>query len=151
MNKRTILDILFSLVILSLVLVGCFSPELIPDPEVFTPRPTAAGVGANRGPRLRVENMGTNDIHELTVVFPDSKIYFGDVPAGATTAYLSAPKGVYNYAAYTFLQDGHLLEQPVVDWVGESPRAGNSFTYVIDYDPARGNMQWIRLITVHDQ
>jgi hypothetical protein len=123
---------------------------MIPDPTVETPQsaPTEETVS---GPRLRIQNTGAYDIKGLTVLFPDSRIHFGDVPAGVTTGYMPAPQGVYNYAAYKFLHNGQEITQPVIDWVGESPRPGDSFTYVIDYDPARQNMQLIRLVSVQDQ
>ena len=151
MNKKNLFVLLLTLVILSLGLSGCFSPEMIPDPTLETPRPATPSAATVSGPRLRVQNMGTQDIQDLTVLFPDSQIHFGDVPAGATTAYLPAPQGVYNYAAYRFLHKGQETTQPVIDWMGETPRRGDSFTYVIDYDPSRENMQLIRLITVQDQ
>ncbi len=132
------------LVMFTLLLAGCFSPEIIPAPQEQYPSPVATL--PEDMPRLRIQNVGARDIQGLTVIFPGGRIDFGDIPAGATTAYLPAPGGVYNYAAYSFLKNGQEMSQPVVDWVGESPRPGKSFTYVLDYSPDRPQM--IRLISV---
>lgn len=150
MSKKNLFDLTLAFAILALALSGCFTREMIPDPTLETPVFDTEQPAEVDGPRLRVENRGLNDIHNLTVLFPDSRIVFGDVPAGTTTSYLSAPNGVYNYAAYSFELNGEQITQPVIDWVGESPRPGETFTYVIDFDPARPQMQWIRLITIHD-
>lgn len=100
------------------------------------------------GPRLRITNAGDLPIENLVVLFPDSEIAFGDVPAGSTTDYQAAPNGVYNYAAYRYDQDGQTITQPVIDWVGESPRPGQAFTYVIDFDPNRQGMLAVQLLEV---
>ena len=71
-----------------------------------------------------------------------------DVPAGQTTDYQPAPNGVYNYAAYEFEVNGETQMQPVIDWVGESPRPGQSYTYVIELDASQPAMQQIKLIEV---
>jgi hypothetical protein len=70
------------------------------------------------------------------ILFPKDRIEFGDVPAGATTVYQDVPGGIYRYAAYEVVIEGQKYEQPVIDWVGESPMPGNAFTYVLDADPA---------------
>jgi hypothetical protein len=87
--------------------------------------------------RLRVTNAGTVPIENLIVLFPEEKIEFGDVPAGATTEYKPVSKGVYRYAAYSYDLEGTNIGQPVLDWVGEEPIDGDAFTYVIDLDPSR--------------
>ena len=38
--------------------------------------------------------------------------------------------------------------QPVIDWVGEEPVAGTSFTYSIELDPNRPLLQIVRLVSV---
>ena len=35
------------------------------------------------------------------------------------------------------------LTQPVIDWVGEEPMAGEAFTYVLQYDRSRPLLQRI--------
>lgn len=145
MPKKSVFDILLALFIFSLVFSGCF-PGRHPA-SVTTPEPFNSSIDV----RLRVTNAGSNDISNLTVLFPNSRIVFGDVPAGTTTAYHAAPTGVYNYAAYSYRIKGEQVTQPVVDWVGETPRPGKSFTYVIDYDPARPAMQQIRLVAVQPE
>jgi hypothetical protein len=86
--------------------------------------------------RLRVVNTGGEDIKNLTVGFPKGRIEFGDIPAGSTTAYREAPDGVYGYASYRFKIDGRLATQPVIDWVGELPMVGKSFTYTLELGPS---------------
>ncbi len=98
--------------------------------------------------RLRIRNSGTIPIKGLVVVFPDDRISYGDVEAGATTDYRVVPHGVFTYAAYEFAADGKVILQPVVDWVGEKPLVGEDFTYTIDKDPARAPAPQIRLSDV---
>lgn len=96
-------------------------------------------------PRLRIVNAGDLAIENLTVLFPDGELAFGDVAAGATTEYMHAPSGVYRYAAYRYEVDGEERLQPVIDWMGEAPMEGESFTYTIRYDPSQTDMLAIQL------
>ncbi len=115
-------------------------------------RPAATPVALQQ---LRIENAGTSDITGLKVLFPGPTalaeaipVEFGDVPAGKTTAYRSVPGGVYRYAAYEYTLNGHLVQQPVVDWVGETPMQGATFTYRIMLDPSKvpgGQMQLVEV------
>jgi hypothetical protein len=148
MNKKDIFDVSLSFLIFSLVLSGCFS-------GIRTPRPPEPPVidqpyDASRGAQLRIINKGSAYIHNLTVIFPENNIAFGDVPAGATTDYRLVSNGVYNYAAYRYFQNGQEITQPVIDWVGENPRAGKLFTYVIQYDPSKPKPEQIQLIEVRN-
>src|SRR5690606_17735337 len=58
--------------------------------------------------QLRISNIGSEDIQDLTVVFPGNtpaevvRINFGNVAAGETTEYQEVPGGVYRYAAYEY-------------------------------------------------
>jgi hypothetical protein len=98
------------------------------------------------GPRLRITNNSSETIQGLVVIFPDQRIEFGDVPGGATTQYMPAPKGVYNYAAYEYTLNGEKVTQPVIDWVGESAKTQGSFTYVLAFNPTQPNMLRIELV-----
>jgi len=100
--------------------------------------------------KLRIINQSNILLHNLVVVFPDERIEFGDVPGGTTTEYRDVPQGVYRYAAYYVEVNGQSYEQPVVDWVGETPMQGENFTYIIDVDPARWQKegQVIQLVKV---
>ena len=91
--------------------------------------------------QLRVVNSGREDIYNLQILFPrntaDSeatRIGFGDIPAREITDYQLVPDGVYRYAAYEYMFDGRLVNQPVIDWLGESPLKGEQFTYRIELD-----------------
>jgi len=99
-------------------------------------------------PRLRMTNSGTIAIKNLTVLFPQDQIEFGDIPAGTMTEYRKVPNGVFRYAAYRFEINGQVITQPVIDWVGEEPMAGNAFTYTIDIDFNRPKLQRVLLISV---
>jgi hypothetical protein len=99
--------------------------------------------------RLRITNSGAFPIKSLSVWFPEDRIKFGDVPAGATTDYVDVPRGVYSYAAYELQVNGQLITQPVIDWVGERPLAGTDFTYVLDFDPGRETFQVVQLVNVN--
>lgn len=68
----------------------------------------------------------------LSVLFPESSVDFGDIPAGATTGYRVASKGVYSYGAFRFTHNGASVVQPVIDWVGEEPMKGQRFTYNLE-------------------
>ena len=100
--------------------------------------------------RLRVTNQGVIPLYDLVVIFPNQRIEFGDVPAGATTGYQVASHGVYRYAAYKVELDGRKYTQPVIDWVGETPMQGEAFTYILEADPSRWETegQVIRLVEV---
>lgn len=124
-----------------LCLAGCgwLNPETSP---VWTPlHPGAA-------PRLRIANVGSTPILRLTVLFPEDRISFGDIPVGATTQYKEVPNGVYRYAAYSLGIDGAIVTQPVIDWVGEQPMGGNAFTYALDVDPRRPQFGVVQLVSV---
>jgi hypothetical protein len=83
------------------------------------------------GPQLRIVNAGTTPVMQLSVLFPQDDIAFGDVAPGAMTEYRTVPRGVYRYAAYRFTRDGMPTLQPVIDWVGEQAMDGEAFTYTI--------------------
>ena len=118
------------LVVLGIMVAGC------------APLPSA------RRSLLRITNNGPFAAKNLTVLFPEDEVEFGDVPVGETTGYREVPHGVYRYAAYRVEIDGELVTQPVIDWVGERPMEGSTFTYVIDVDPSRAGWEVIRLSRV---
>jgi hypothetical protein len=104
---------------------------------------------------LRIVNSGRQDIAGLVVLFPglatdpaSGRVEFGDVPAGQATEYREVPGGVYKYAAYEYAVDGGVTDQPVVDWVGETPMAGSRFTYRIAFDSSKRPGTQIRLVKV---
>jgi len=78
--------------------------------------------------------VGSAPIRNLTVLFPEEQVHFGDVAVGATSTYVDVQHGVYRYAAYRLEVDGTLVTQPVIDWVGEEPMEGQSFTYSLAVD-----------------
>lgn len=105
--------------------------------------------------QLCVSNTRSADINGLMVYFPGlhpeaeaTKLNFGDLAAGQTSAYLEAPTGVYAYAAYAYTLEGHEIIQPVTDWVGEAPIAGNKFTYQITLDLKKIEGAQMRLVKV---
>ncbi len=55
---------------------------------------------------------------------------------------------MYGYAAYRYDLNGETITQPVIDWVGETPMEGNSFTYTIAFNPDNPNMMRIELVNV---
>jgi hypothetical protein len=107
-----------------------------PDRTAEPSPPPETPVGQGQFPLLRVTNQSDFTLEDLVILFPQDRIEFGDVPAGATTVYQDVPGGIYRYAAYEVVIEGQKYEQPVIDWVGESPMPGNAFTYVLDADPA---------------
>lgn len=99
--------------------------------------------GAPATAQLRIHNSGAADIHDLTLLFPGEtpqardvvRVAFGDIAAGATSAYLPVPSGVYRYAAYEYTHGDAAMSQSVVDWMGEQPLEGSHFTYRLQLDP----------------
>ena len=115
---------------------------------VLTSAMLSACIQPAGGPRLRIRNAGAQPIENLVVLFPEARIEFGDVAAGATTEYLKVPNGVYSYAAYEYEVNGETIVQPVIDWVGEQPMQGSAFTYTVDFDPARTRWEVLQLVEV---
>src|SRR5262245_23816421 len=110
---------------------------------------TILGVGcAPQVSRLRIKNDSAHDIQNLTVIFPDERLVFGNVAAGATTEYKPTFKGVYQYAAYELDVNGKHVMQPVIDWVGEEPMRGLSFTYTLRVDPNATESLTVELVNV---
>ena len=99
---------------------------------------------------LRVENRGSSDLQDLTLIFPSGVVEFGDVPAGQISGYRLVFGGVYDYAAYEIIADGKRISQPVIDWVGEVPLLPGSYIYVVswDKDKTRINYPWINLLEI---
>jgi hypothetical protein len=93
--------------------------------------PSDSGVGGGNAlpARLKIANVGSIPIRNLTVLFPEDQVRFGDVGVGETSKYVDVAHGVYRYAAYRFEHGGALVNQPVIDWVGEEPMRGEAFTY----------------------
>lgn len=127
---------------------GVSSCEPLGAPVPPTPTPVALQ-------QLRITNEGSEDIHGLVVLFPGSsanasaaQTVFGDIPAGATTAYQDISSGVYRYAAYRSTINGQQVTQPVVDWMGETPLRGQRFTYRIASDSRNARNNPIQLLGV---
>jgi hypothetical protein len=99
------------------------------------------------GSTLRVTNVGSTDVHDLVVLFPEERMAFDNVPAGATTPYRESSRGVFRYAAYQFRVGDLVYTQPVIDWVGEQPMAGKAFTYSIELFDSPPSRPQIRLVT----
>jgi hypothetical protein len=96
--------------------------------------PAAGAPVASATSRLRIRNTGPDDLRALTVLFPDVRVDFGDVAAGATSDWRDVPGGVYAYGAYEARIDGVRRDVPVIDWVGEAPMPAASYTYVVGVD-----------------
>ena len=135
MSKISLIDTLLAVIVMvSVLLSGCV-PAALPMPTATalpaasTPEPVS-----NALPRLRIKNSGTTDIKNLVIQMPDTRLEFGDVPAGQTTEYQTAPNGVYDSPAYEFDHNGATVEQRVRDWVGASPLPGQSYTYEVTLD-----------------
>ena len=108
----------------------------------------ACGQWSSDTAQLRITNVGTAPILRLSVLFPEDRVSFGDLAIGATSPYVEVPHGVYSYAAYRLEIGGALVTQPVIDWVGEEPMVGSSFTYALDVNPNRSELQIVQLVSV---
>jgi hypothetical protein len=88
--------------------------------------------GPSTRPQLRIVNTSGTRFSQLSALFPQDQVSFGDVGPGATTDYRSTSGGVYRYAAWQYQRGGAQVVEPVIDWVGESPMEGRAFTYTIN-------------------
>lgn len=130
------------LLVFSCLISACTSPS-----DISTATPALQ--------KLRIVNSGNQDITHLTVLFPGptsnaeaARVEFGDIPAGETTEYQNVPAGVYRYAAYEYTLVDRVVQQAVIDWVGESPMEGLNFTYRIELDSQKEPGSQILLIEV---
>jgi hypothetical protein len=108
----------------------------------------ACGSPSPTVPQLRVINAGNEAIEDLTIIFPDSEVEFGDIPAGAATEYLVVPRGVYGYAAYRYTRDRVPVTQRVRDFMGASPLGRARFSYTLELDSSSTPTGAIRLVEV---
>ena len=129
-----------------LITVGCtpapiptatVKPALLHTATPANPLPSPTSSAPSIAQKLRVTNQSSLTIQHLVVRFPKDQIDFGEVLPGATTDYQDAPNGVYRFAAYDAVVNGKEYQQPVRDWVGETPMEGKTFTYILDVDPAK--------------
>jgi hypothetical protein len=146
------ISFILAAMVLVVVISACHGTGQIDQPTsrltgvpMITSKPLPAETSTASSARLRIKNSGNDDIENLVVLFPDERIEFGSVPAGATTEYQPTPGGVYNYAAYEYTHLGQTVTQPVIDWVGETPQDKGNFTYVLSYQPDEPNMMRIIL------
>ena len=49
---------------------------------------------------MRIENVGPDDLQDLTVRFPRGRVEFGDIPAGQISGYRLVFGGVYHHASF---------------------------------------------------
>jgi hypothetical protein len=98
--------------------------------------------------QLRVSNTGTVAIEGLSILFPSETITVGSVASGATTSYILVSRGVYAYGAFRFMVDGLVVQQPVIDWTGEKPLDGESFTYALERVVSGAGVSTIRISRV---
>ena len=101
-----------SALVLSVALTGC--SVLDPDPD-----------------SLRITNVGSVALVDVTVFSPGSEVNFGTLNPGETSEYRVLPGGVYHYSAFEYTDNGERVSQPVIDFVGESPMRGSRFTYAL--------------------
>ena len=61
--------------------------------ENKAPLPTDPPPAPSTVQKLRITNQSSHSIQNLVVRFPEDRVEFGKVPAGATTGYQAVPKG----------------------------------------------------------
>jgi WD40 repeat protein len=156
--------LIFSAILMAIIFISACQPKIATTNATSTVQMSSTSISVptiNATPaeslssispmqKLRIINQSNILLHNLVIVFPDERIAFGNVPGETTTAYRYVPQGVYRYAAYNVEVNGQKYEQPVVDWVGETPMQGENFTYIIDVDPRRWQTesQVIQLVNV---
>lgn len=76
-------------------------------------------------------------IRQLTVLFPEDEVEFGDVGAETFFMYREVPRGVGPYASFRFVLDEAPIEQNVAGFAGWTPMKGVAFTYRVRVEPGR--------------
>src|SRR5215813_5276850 len=96
---------------------------------------------------LRIHNIGPAPLENVTVVFPNVEVRFGDVPGRSVTPYATVRRGVGPYAAFRFISNGAHVQQNVTDFVGWKPINGAAFTYRVQLEPGV-SQPFLRVIDV---
>jgi hypothetical protein len=119
---------------------------------VFRSRPVAGDSGPG-AVWVRVSNQGPDDLAGYTMVFPDQEIYFGSVPAVATSQYTRLyTAGLQQLEKVEYTADGKAVSEgeppgEVGQPTGNSEAAG-AYTYVIGYDRSAPMGEHVKLFDV---
>jgi hypothetical protein len=116
--------------------------DLLELRTVFRAGPAAAGTRDSGAIWVRVSNQGPDDLAGFTMVFPDDQeIYFGSVPAGATSQYTRLyAAGPHQVVTLEYTADGKPASQGSEPPAGEGGQptegseAAGAYTYVVGYD-----------------
>jgi hypothetical protein len=99
---------------------------------------SCALIGPAGSPAIRVANRSTLDFDRVLVNFSDQEVDYGALPAGTASEYRS-PTVAYRYARIEVHVDTARLVLQPVDFVGETPLDGGSYTYALKVaDDGRG-------------
>jgi hypothetical protein len=85
---------------------------------------------------IRVANRSSRDFDRVVVNFYADPVDYGEVPAGAVSAYRLA-KGAYRYAYVEVRMDTARLVLQPIDFVGETPLVSGRYTYALSVSPDR--------------
>ena len=86
--------------------------------------------GPGGAPEVRIANRSTHDFDRVLVNFYDQEVDYGALPAGAVSEY-RAPRVAYRYARVEVHVDTARLVLQPIDFVGETPLGGGSYTYAL--------------------
>ncbi|MGH7470587.1 MAG: hypothetical protein ACRENP_21790 [Longimicrobiales bacterium] len=84
--------------------------------------------------RIRVRNASIVDFESTTLDFSNQTERYGAVSAGATTDYRGVDRA-YSYAYVEVLAGGQRYVMQPIDYVGEKPLKGGSYTYELNLNP----------------
>lgn len=87
---------------------------------------------------VKVVNVGSTDINDLVLQFPNGAVNVGNVPGGTESGLVSSSGAVYRFAAFDFVVDGVHVRQPVTDWAGEKPLNSTFVTYSVSAEIGSG-------------
>jgi hypothetical protein len=86
---------------------------------------------------LRIHNESSTAVQQLSVLFPEDEVEFGDVAPGAFSSYREVAHGVGPDASFRFVLNGVPINQYVADFVGWKPIKGVAFTYRVRLEAGR--------------
>lgn len=81
--------------------------------------------------QLRIANLSGVDFERVIVNVAGRETNYGALPAGSLSAYLPQ-NGAYRYAGIEILAGGETYEAIPTDFVGETPLAAGTYTYVLE-------------------
>ena len=90
------------------------------------------------GVELRIENVGSLVLEEVTLFTQDGPRTFSSLESGEHTAYFEVSKD-YGYATTHVVAEGDTLILQVIDYVGATPVEPGRYSYLLSIDGPAGS------------